>query len=124
MKIKLKSNHNEEEKILASSPWIKSEGLLPQRIVLRLTGKMVDLRIKRSVDDSFKQAEFVIHTEVQEGYGCGYDFTHFIQGDYTCSVRDAWSLFCERSNDLMEKAHKNPNSYKLADAEGLEVANV
>ena len=103
MKIKLKSNHTEENKILASSPWVKAEGLLPHRIVLRLTGKMVDLRIKRSIDDSFKQAEFVIHTEVQEGVAHGYDTTYFHQGDYTHSIRDAWSLFCDRSNHLMER---------------------
>ena len=119
MKIKLKSNHTEQEKILASSPWIKSEGLLPQRIVLRLTGKAHKAKYS---DETI--AEFVIHTEVQEGYGCGYDFTHFIQGDYTYSVRDAWSFFCERSNELMEKAHKNPSVYKIADVEEMEVANV
>lgn len=119
MKIKLKSNHTEEFEILASSPWVKAEGLLPQRIVLRLTGKAHKAKYN---DETI--AEFVIHTEVQNDVCHGYDSTYFTQGDYTYSVRDAWSFFCERSNDLMEKAHKNPNTYKLADAEGLEVANV
>jgi hypothetical protein len=119
MKIKLKSNHTEENKILASSPWVKAEGLLPHRIVLRISGKMIDLNIKGL--DSFKQSEFVIHTEVQEGVAHGYDTTYFHQGDYTHSVRDAWAIFCERSNDLMEKAHKT--TYQLIDVEE-EVANV
>lgn len=119
MKIKLKSNHTEEEKILASSPWVKAEGLLPHRIVLRISRKMIDLNIKGL--DSFKQSEFVIHTEVQEGVAHGYDTTYFHQGDYTHSVRDAWAIFCERSNDLMEKAHKT--TYQLIDVEE-EVANV
>ena len=119
MKIKLQPNHTEEFNILASSPWVKAEGLLPHRIVLRLSGKAHKAKYN---DETI--AEFVVHTEVQHDVGHGYHTTYFTQGDYTYSVRDAWAFFCERSNDLMEKAHKNPNFVKLADAEGLEVSNV
>ena len=101
MKIKLLSNHTEENQILASSPWVKAEGFLTHRIVLRLNGK-----------------NFVIHTEAS----VIDSETYFCQGDYTDSVRDAWAIFCERSNELMERVHKT--RYKLADVEELEVSNV
>tara|TARA_R100001163_G_C5060012_1_gene196756 strand:- start:1850 stop:2194 length:345 start_codon:yes stop_codon:yes gene_type:complete len=114
MKIKLNSNHAEEHQILASSPWVVSEGFLPHRIVLRLSGKIIE---KTFGDRSYRNNEFVIHTEAS----VIDSETYFQQGDYTDSVRDAWAIFCERSNELMERVHKT--RYTLADVEE-EVANV